>query len=138
MDGTVVVFVDTLKRGTARRAEVRGATAVASKRGTFTGYRTFTGTARSAEVQGAGPSQGQQTQELGRVRKDFVLVNTLARGKDLARTPDKPGQTSGHDSVSLVDATGFDLGTGVPDQRKAAFARNKACRAVRPGIPRKS
>ena len=81
----------------------KGGSPWCDSRGTFTGYGTLTGTARSAEVQGAGPSQGQQTQGLGRVRKDFVLVNTLARGKDLARTPDKLGQTSGHDSVSLAE-----------------------------------
>ena len=88
-----------LAQGTARKAEVRGATAVGTKRGTCTGYGSFTGTARGAEVQGAGPSQGQQTQGLGRGRKDFVIVNALARGKDLARTPDKPWQTSGHDRL---------------------------------------
>ncbi len=116
-----------LAQGTARRAEVRGATAVGTKRGTFTGYGTFTGTAESAEVQGAGPSQGQQTQGLGRVRKDFVLVNTLARGKDLARTPDKPGQTSGHDSVSLAEPWASTSGqASLTSERRHSLATKRA------------
>ena len=116
-----------LAQGTARRAEVRGATAVGTKRGTFTGYGTFTGTARSAEVQGAGPSQGQQTQGLGRVRKDFVLVNTLARGKDLARTPDKLGQTSGHDSVSLAEPWASTSGqASLTSERRHSLATKRA------------
>ena len=56
-----------------------------------------------------------------------MLVNTLARGKDLARTPDKPGQTSGHDSVSLAEPWASTSGqASLTSERRHSLATKRA------------